>query len=172
MSLTGDKSVPVLWLDIDGTVRHGYAELGRFVNTASDVVVFPEAVDRMKAWKAGGGRIVGVTNQGGIATGKVKETAVMKALARTNELCGYAFDKIAYCRHHPDADHPEMARCWCRKPAPGLVIETAYSMSERHRGEIYPPYMGLFVGDRDEDRECARIASIDFQLASEWRASL
>jgi len=37
-----DRRVPVLYLDLDGTVRHGKTELGRFVNHASDVVVFPE----------------------------------------------------------------------------------------------------------------------------------
>lgn len=42
----------------------------------------------------------------------------------------------------------------------------------RHRGEIYPPHLALMVGDRDEDRECARIASVDFMDAAEWRAQV
>jgi D-glycero-D-manno-heptose 1,7-bisphosphate phosphatase len=36
------KPTPVLYLDLDGTVRKGYDELGRFVNTKEDVEVFPE----------------------------------------------------------------------------------------------------------------------------------
>ena len=71
--------------------------------------------------------------------------------------------------HHPRAEHPEMARCWCRKPSPGLLIESALDLAGRHPGEIYPPYMALMVGDRPEDEECARLASIDFQWADEWR---
>ena len=43
-------------------------------------------------------------------------------------------------------------------------------MAVKHSGEIYPPYMALMVGDRDEDRECARIANIDFTPAFEWGA--
>jgi D-glycero-D-manno-heptose 1,7-bisphosphate phosphatase len=59
-----ERAVPVLYLDLDGTVRHGKDELGRFVNGPEDVVVFPEAVERMRKWKQGGGRIIGVSNQG------------------------------------------------------------------------------------------------------------
>lgn len=171
MIVSSSKAVPVLWLDLDGTVRHGYDELGRFVNGPEDVQVFPEAVERMRAWKSGGGRIVGVTNQGGVALGKVKLAKMQKAILRTNELCHYLFDRIAYCIHHPDADHPEMARCWCRKPAPGLIIEAGLGLTERHPSEMYPPYMGLMVGDRSEDQECARIASLDFEWAADWRAA-
>lgn len=43
-----DTPTPVLWLDLDGTVRHGKDELGHFVNNAADVVVFPEAVQMMR----------------------------------------------------------------------------------------------------------------------------
>jgi D-glycero-D-manno-heptose 1,7-bisphosphate phosphatase len=160
----------VLYLDLDGTVRHGLDELGRFVNGPDDVVIFPEAVTMMRRWKAGGGRIVGVSNQGGIALGHLAMDQCAATMMRTHELTGQLFDKIAWCRHHPAAEHPEFARCWCRKPSPGLLIESALDMASKYSGEIYPPYMALMVGDRDEDRECARIANIDFTPASEWRA--
>jgi len=39
-------------------------ELGRFVNDASDVVIFPEVPDILAEYKRLGWRIVGVTNQG------------------------------------------------------------------------------------------------------------
>lgn len=169
MSTTRESAVPVLYLDIDGTVRQGKDDpLGRFVNGAADVVVFPEAVEMMRRWKAGGGRIIGVSNQGGIALGIVAASDVAAAMAETHRQAGELFDKIAWCSHHPDASDPEMARCWCRKPAPGLLIEAALDLAAKHR-EYYPPYMGLMVGDRDEDRECARLAGLDFQDAAEWR---
>jgi len=47
-----DRRVPVLYLDLDGTVRHGKTELGRFVNHASDVVVFPEVRRIWRQWRA------------------------------------------------------------------------------------------------------------------------
>jgi D-glycero-D-manno-heptose 1,7-bisphosphate phosphatase len=159
---------PVLYLDIDGTVRHGFSELGRFVNGPDDVVIFPEALVMMRRWKTGGGRIIGVSNQGGIALGHLDVTECGAAMKRTQELAEGLFDYILVCPHHPQASHLEMARCWCRKPAPGLVIEAALALGCEHR-EAYPPYMALMVGDRPEDEECARIASIDFQWAAEWR---
>lgn len=170
VTLTGEKPVPVLYLDLDGTVRHGKDELGRFVNGPDDVAIFPEAVEMMRRWKAGGGRIIGVSNQGGIALGHVTEPDVMAAMMRTHELTGHLFDKITFCRHHPQAADPEMARCWCRKPSPGMIVEAALDVSEHNPGEIYPPYLGLLVGDRPEDQECARLAGLDFQWATDWRA--
>ena len=164
-----EKVTPLLVLDLDGTVRKGLDELGRFVNGPEDVEVFPEAVELMRRWKEQKrGRIIGVSNQGGIALGFVSLQRVAEAVFETQRQTGDLFDKIAICQHHPDAPDPEYARCWCRKPAPGLVIESALEIAHRH-SEIYPPYLGLFVGDRDEDRECARICNFDFMLASDWR---
>lgn len=167
----GEKAVPVLYLDLDGTVRQGKDDaLGRFVNGPEDVVVFPEAVARMRAWKQGGGRIAAVSNQGGVALGIVSFSAVSKAIMETQRQCGGLFDVVQYCVHHPDAEHPEMARCWCRKPSAGAVVEAVHGLKDRFPGEFYPPYMGLFVGDRDEDKACAESAGLDFEWAADWRA--
>src|SRR5262245_4567592 len=150
--MNDEKRVPVLYLDIDGTVREGKDDpLGRFVNGPDDVRVFPAAVERMRAWKAGGGRIIGVSNQGGIALGIVTMDRVVAAMMETHRQCDGLFDKLTWCQHHPNAENPEYARCWCRKPRPGLAIEAALDLASLHKGEIYPPYMALFVGDRDED---------------------
>lgn len=163
------RPTPVLYLDIDGTVREGKDDpLGRFVNGPADVRVFPEAVELMRRWKQDGGRIIGVSNQGGIALGIVSEQRVAAAMLETDTQTGGRFDKIAYCRHHPNAKDPEMARCWCRKPAPGLIIEAALDLAERH-DEYYPPHLGLMVGDRPEDEQCARLAGLDFMWAADWR---
>lgn len=170
--IMSETPVPVLYLDLDGTVRQGKDDqLGRFVNGPTDVVVFPEAVEMMRRWKAGGGRIVAVSNQGGIALGIVPERQVAAAMMETHRQTEGLFDKITWCRHHPDAAHPEMARCWCRKPSPGLIIEGAHALAAVHPGEIYPPYMGLMVGDRPEDEQAAKAAGLDFQWAADWRAT-
>lgn len=170
MTLTGEKAVPALYLDIDGTVREGKDDaLGKFVNGPEDVRVFPEAVEMMRRWKKGGGRIIGVSNQGGIALGLVDPMAVARAMMETHRQAEKLFDKMLWCMHHPDAEHPEMARCWCRKPKTGMIIEGALAVAEQSRGEIYPPYMGLMVGDRSEDEQCAEGAGLDFLWAATWR---
>jgi len=165
------RAVPVLYLDLDGTVRKGKDELGRFVNGPEDVEVFPEAVAKMRAWKQAGGRIAAVSNQGGIALGIVSMERVAAAMAETHRQCGELFDLITWCRHYPGAKDPEMARCWCRKPSAGAVAEAANGLSDRFPGEYYPPHLGLFVGDRPEDEACARSAGLDFEWAAAWRAS-
>ncbi len=164
-----ERRVPLLCLDLDSTVRKGKTELGRFVHGPADVEVFPQATEMMRRWKAKGGRIIAVSNQGGVALGIVAQSDVAAAMMETYRQAEKLFDKVAWCQHHPDASDPEMARCWCRKPAPGLIIETACELSRQY-GEIYPPHLGLMVGDRPEDQECARIAGLDFQWAADWRA--
>lgn len=165
-----ETPAPVLYLDIDGTVREGKDDpLGKFVNGPEDVRVFPQAVEMMRRWKSGGGRIVGVSNQGGIALGIVTLERVAAAMAETHRQADHLFDKIAWCCHHPDAATPEMARCWCRKPRPGLLIEASLDLARQY-GEYYPPYMGLMVGDRPEDEQCAAAAGLDFIGAVDWRA--
>lgn len=163
------KPTPVLFLDLDGTVRHGLAELGRFVNTPDDVVVFPDAVDRMREWKAADGRIVAITNQGGLALGHLSIQDCHSALIRTMELADGLFDVVTMCRHHPKSTTPEDASCWCRKPSPRLVFDGLHVLEQDHREEFYPPILARLVGDRPEDEECARRAGVKFMWADEWR---
>lgn len=164
-------AVPLLCLDLDGTVREGKDDpLGKFVNGPEDVRVFPDAVTMMRRWKVAGGRIIGCSNQGGIALGYVTTELVRAAMMETARQCSGLFDRIQWCSHHPDAQDLEMANCWCRKPKPGLIIEQAIDLTHEYEGEYYPPYMALMVGDRDEDETCARLAGIAFQWADEWRS--
>jgi D-glycero-D-manno-heptose 1,7-bisphosphate phosphatase len=169
---TGEKTVPVLYLDLDGTVRKGKDELGRFVNGPEDVELFPEVPDLLAAYKDLGWRIIGCSNQGGIALGHMTMQQCLAGMAKTQKLSGNAFDKILWCSHHPDAEDPEMAVCWCRKPKAGLVIEGALNLKEQYKNEIYPPHLGLFVGDRPEDEGCAENAGLRFMPAKPWRKGI
>lgn len=173
--MPNETPTPVLYLDIDGTVRQGKDDpLGKFVNGPEDVVVFPEAVEMMRRWKTAGGLVVGVSNQGGIALGIVSLLDVGEAMVETQRQCEGLFDKIMFCRHHPNAEDPEMARCWCRKPSAGAIATACDGLSaDRHRQghvERYPPHMALMVGDRPEDQQCAENAGLDFMWAADWRA--
>lgn len=166
---TGETIVPVLYLDIDGTVRKGKEELGRFVNSKDDVEVFEGVAALLWAYKRFGWRIIGVSNQGGIALGYMSMQDCVGAMSETHRRTGNAFDKILWCSHHPDAKEPEMAVCWCRKPKPGLIIEGALGLAEK-TGEIYPPHLGLMVGDFETDAICAENAGLRFMDAAIWRS--
>jgi D-glycero-D-manno-heptose 1,7-bisphosphate phosphatase len=159
---------PVLYLDLDGTVRKGKTELGYFVNTADQVEVFEGVPDLLYHYKEVGYRLVGITNQGGVALGFLDLADCRRALLETNRQCRNLFDFINVCQHHPDAEDPTMAYCWCRKPRIGLIVEAAILLGQRHP-EYYPPHMAVFVGDMDSDQECAENAGIPFLDAAEWR---
>jgi D-glycero-D-manno-heptose 1,7-bisphosphate phosphatase len=159
---TGMKCVPVLYCDIDGTIRLGKDELGRFVNTFEDVVIFDGVEDLLWKYRALGWRIVGISNQAGIGLGYMSPQACSEAMHHTNRKTKYAFDRILWCEHRPDEG------CKCRKPQPGLIAEARAALTKDHM-EIYPSEKALFVGDRPEDQECANNAGIRFMWAHEWR---
>lgn len=162
--------VPMLYLDLDGTVRQGLDDdLGRFVNGPDDVRVFPEAVEMMRRWKDTGGRIVGVSNQGGIALGHVTEENVAAAMRETTRQAEGLFDLVLWCKHHPQAATARWARCSCRKPKAGMLVAAATELSAWFREE-YPADLGMMVGDRPEDRGAAEAAGVNFCPAAAWRA--
>lgn len=170
---------PLLILDADSTIRHGYGELGRFVNTPDDVVLFPEVPGRCADWKsANQGRIIVVSNQAGIGYGHAEEEMIRAAFARTGELLDAAVlalpapeapvelpvvDQFVWCPHTPED------QCWCRKPQPGLVHRALRLIEARWPHERYPTDCALMVGDRPEDRQMAERLGIEFLEAAEWR---
>lgn len=163
------QATPVLYLDLDGTVRKGKETLGYFVNNASDVQVFSEVPAILREYKKHGWRIAAISNQGGVALGILSIEDCAAAMIETQAQCSGLFDSICYCTHHPDASDPEYAICWCRKPRIGLILTASNSMAQRFN-EYYPPHLALFVGDRPEDKECAANAGIAFMDAVEWRS--
>lgn len=157
-----DIRVPVLWTDIDGTIRWGKDELGRFVNTADDVRVFDGVADLLSEYKALGWRIIGISNQGGIGLGRMTMDECFAAMGETQRQCNMAFDKIVFCAHSPYDD------CPCRKPKIEMILHTKQWLFQQY-GEVYPSHIGLFVGDRPEDETCAANAGIPFLPADKWR---
>lgn len=165
------KLVPLLILDIDDTVRAGPTEGdGKYCNGPEDVKILPGVVEKMREWRANGGRIIGISNQGGIGMGILTAENAHAAMTKTHELCFFMFDKMAMCPHHPDAKDSAFQDCYCRKPKPGGVIETAKDLGDQFN-ERYPPKMGLFVGDQDTDRQCAESIGFPFQWAKDWRGA-
>src|SRR5258706_4430859 len=120
-AMSGARRVPVLFLDLDDTVRWGRDTLGRWVNTPDDVRIFPEGPDLLRRYRAAGWRIAAVSNQGGVALGHVTEAAVMETARETQRQCGGGFDAIAMCAHHPAPADPPAAVCLVREPESGLT---------------------------------------------------
>ncbi len=159
------KKVDLLFLDIDGTVRRGFDELGKFVNDVEDVKVFDDAVGMMYRWKRmhAGGRNVGVSNQGGIGCGILTKAQVEANMAETQKQCEGQFDLMLFCEHNPNEN------CYCRKPQPGMIKIAIRKLKEKYPDEVYPLSSALMVGDRDEDEACADAANVPFCPAKTWR---
>lgn len=163
------SATSLLFADLDGTIRQGKDDLGRFVHGPEDVVIYPEAAKRLFTFRESGWRVAGVTNQGGIALGYASAYLIDSANEMTNLKTDGMFDLIETCPHHPDAEDPEMRHCFCRKPRIGMLVQAVAKLRAIHPGEFYPPELMLFVGDRPEDEACAQAAGIRFQWAKDWR---
>ena len=85
-----------------------------------------------------------VSNQSGIALGKLTCADVAAVNARVGELLG-PFDTIATC------PHAEEDRCTCRKPAPGLIVAAARALG-------CAPADCVVIGDIGADIDAARAA--------------
>lgn len=133
------NEVPILFLDMDSTVRQGYDELGRFVNGPDDVFVFPAVRDLMEQWKGQGGRIVTVSNQKGIGLGIVTRLDIERAMQETNCQAGHTIDVMMWC--------PHVDACWCRKPGIGMLVK-GHAALERTYGSVFPLRLMQMVGDR------------------------
>lgn len=165
------QQVPVLYLDLDGTVRLGPDDNhGKFVNKPRDVAIFPGIRRKLLGYKSQGWRIVGISNQGGIALGHTTEAAVQACMERTDFLCGRVFDLILYCPHHPQALKQDMQRCTCRKPLTGMLYSAVAQLTAKYGVvEAYPFSIALLVGDMTTDEQCAKAARVKFMYAKEWR---
>lgn len=165
-----NKPTPILFLDLDDTVRLGPANNnGKYVNSPADVELFDGVLDLIKSYKEKGWRVVGVSNQGGVALGHITDNMNNRIIQETNRLCSNLFDAIYTCIHHPDAKEDDDRYCFCRKPLPGLVYIALMNMSQQF-GEYYRPDTCLMVGDMGSDMEMANAMNIPFMWASDWRA--
>lgn len=127
-------------LDRDGTLVHdvpynGDPELVRPVDGAR------EALDRLRAV---GVRLAVVTNQSGIASGRITRAQADAVNARVEELLG-PFDLVVLCPHGRDEG------CGCRKPAPGMVKQACAELDVE-------PSRVVLVGDIESDVLAAEAA--------------
>jgi histidinol-phosphate phosphatase family protein len=127
-------------LDRDGTLIHD-----RPPNADPALVTpLPGAREALARLRAAGIALGVVSNQGGVASGRLTLAQVDAVNARVEELVG-PFDAWAVCPHGPDDG------CACRKPRPGLVIDAAAQLG-------VAPERCAVVGDIGADVEAARAA--------------
>lgn len=125
-----------VFFDRDGTLCRDANYLSRW----EDFEVFPD-VKNLGLLKEKGFRLIGISNQSGIARGIIEESFAKEV--NQTFIDRYCFDAFYYCPHHP-ADH-----CPCRKPEPAMLFEAR----ARHRIDLKKSYV---VGDKDADMMLAK----------------
>lgn len=147
-----------LLLDVDGTLRITISgEV--YPRHPDDVRLLPHRRETLLRWAANGYLLFFVSNQSGIAAGRVSHGMVQQAFYRTAELLGVPVAEIAYCPH---AHQP--VGCFCRKPLPGLgvYLMQRHLLSREHL---------LMVGDMDTDAQFAAGIGAKFIHADEFFAA-
>lgn len=114
MHQTVDRVSPrpdVVLLDRDGTINVKARE-GNYITSPEQVQLLPGAGEAIRALNEAGVPVVVVTNQRGIALGRMTERTVNLVHERLADLLlehGATMDEVFHCPH-------EKALCMCRKP--------------------------------------------------------
>jgi histidinol-phosphate phosphatase family protein len=157
---------PAVFLDKDGTLLEDVP-----YNTDPARMRFaPGTRHALRRLGALGVPLVVVSNQAGIARGRVAESAMAgmaQHLARMFSECGAAMAGFYYCPH--DDAGPGHPACECRKPRPGMLLRAA----REHGVELARSWM---VGDILDDVEAGQRAGcstilIDNGNETEWQRS-
>lgn len=161
-----DRLKPALCLDLDGTVR--YSKNGDFIEKPDDIALFDGVEEKIWEYRNKGYLIFGITNQGGVAYGYKLPADVDAEIEQTCKLFKKnPFHIIKSCLHHPKGtSEPFNHRSLLRKPDIGMLV--VCEIEAWDAGYIVDWDNSLFVGDREEDRQCAKNADISFQTAHEF----
>ncbi len=134
-----------VFLDRDGTINESPPQ-GDYLASADSVRLIPGAAEAIQMLNRHPAMVVVVTNQRGIALGRMTEADLTEVHSRiTSELAlaGARLDGILHCPHHA-------GECDCRKPGTGMFERAAVEID----GVEIPG--GAMVGDSPLDVEAGR----------------
>jgi len=129
---------PAVFFDRDGTLCRDAGYLSQY----DELKIFTD-IESVRLLKGKGFKLIGITNQSGVAKGLIEEDFVKEV--NTIFIERYGFDDFYYCPHNPEEN------CPCRKPEPGMLFRTR----AEHGIDLKRSYL---VGDKDTDMFLARTA--------------
>ena len=144
-------------LDRDGTINVKAAE-GHYISEPDQVRLLPGAGEAMRMLNEAGLPAVVVTNQRGVALGRMMREDVDAVNRRVSGLVAEAGGKIDgyfVCPHD--------SGCACRKPLPGLLSDAAETTGRSLLEAV-------LIGDSESDVLAARAASVPAILLNADRA--
>ncbi len=136
---------PGIFLDRDGVLIRSDVRDGKpfAVMGPEDMVILPGVKPALETLKHMGFKLIVITNQPDVATGKQKKGIVEAMNAQLQETLRIDAFKTCY---HVDADD-----CTCRKPKPGMIIDAAREWDV----DLEQSFM---IGDRWRDIDAGRAA--------------
>lgn len=129
----------IIFLDRDGTVI--YDPEDERVDREDKIKLFPDTIEALKYLADNGFEIILITNQAGIAEGRINTQDFERINNKVIEMLapsGVKIIKTFMCPHAPGDN------CECRKPKPTMLLEAAKEFNI----ELAKCYM---VGDRESD---------------------
>ncbi|ODT46904.1 MAG: hypothetical protein ABS70_00075 [Nitrospira sp. SCN 59-13] len=142
-------SLKAVFLDKDGTI----IEDDVFTRQAGEIRLMSGSEAGLHLLHRGGYALIVVTNQGGIAQGRLTIESLMheeRGLQVTLSAQEIPLAGFYYCPHHPEGSVASLRRhCMCRKPKPGLLMKAA---DELHI-DLHRSWM---IGDILNDVEAGR----------------
>jgi D-glycero-D-manno-heptose 1,7-bisphosphate phosphatase len=140
------KRQPAAFLDRDGTINEKAAE-GDYVKGPDELRLLAGAADAIRSLNDAGVLVIVVTNQRGIALGRMTEVDLQAVHARLRDLLdlsgGARVDEFLFCPH-------EHGQCTCRKPAPGMLQAACQRFPCIERAD------SVVIGDSASDIEAGR----------------
>lgn len=179
-------SKKTLILDMDGTIREPISN-SKFINNPKDQRIIESASIAIKYFAQKDYLIIGITNQGGVAAGHKSLNDCIEEQQNTILLCPLIL-KIYFCPDYegkkigcvysdggnllsldytsPNPDIPDLPTPKYpsfRKPGSGMIEYILNTHDIDIQNSIY-------VGDRQEDRDCVKDINCSFLWAEQWRS--
>ena len=142
------RPIATLFLDRDGVLNRRIID--DYVTCRDECDLLPGVASSLRALQDAGFRLVVVTNQRGIAVGRMTHAAVDDVHAYLNERLadqGAAIDAFYVC------PHDRHVGCPCRKPAPGLL-------DQAHQDQPADWGASFLIGDSDSDIAAGRARGV------------
>jgi len=146
-----------VFLDRDGTINVKAPE-GDYITEPHRVTLLPGAANAIRQLNDEGAPVIVVTNQRGIALGRMTEADLADVEDRLRstlrETAGARLDAIFHCPH-------DVHLCLCRKPLPGLIYH-----AQTWRPEI-DLTQSIIIGDSRSDMVAGERAGLSTILLGE-----
>ena len=134
-----------VFLDRDGVIIRKLPE-GEYLSDRDEMQLLPGAESAVASLNRAGRRVIVVSNQRGIALGRVTREGVEAIHARLQDRLALShghIDAFYYCPH-------DKGECDCRKPGTGLLLQAFRDFPEASKET------SLLIGDSLSDIEAAR----------------